>query len=161
VEKIVTIPADVSGRKDSPMPSGEEHWSAQEYLNGLFKLLDRARRIIRDQKQTLKIRYGRLAYCAEDMEVLAKTWRQTMLFLEATSSAHTALRETEDPVIVEDINADGTTYWMQRLDDLEREVAESTARLRTARQAFEDMCSDLATARHKISELEIRLRGKW
>jgi len=143
------------------MPGGETHWSTQEYLNGLFKLIDRARRIMRDNAQTLKIRYGRLAYCAEDAEILAKTWRQTMLFLEATSPAHTALGEAEDPVIVEDINADGTNYWMQRLDDLEREVADSTARLRVARQAFEDMCSDLATARHKIAELEIRLRGKW
>jgi hypothetical protein len=142
------------------MPSGEEHWSVQEYLNGLFKLIDRARRIMRDNVQTLKVRYGRLAYCAEDVEILAKTWRQTMLFLEATSPVHTAPGETEDPVIVEDINADGTTYWMQRLDDLEREIAESSSRLRTARQAFEDIVSDLATATHKIKELEERLKGR-
>ena len=142
------------------MPSGEEHWSAQEYLNGLFKLLDRARHIMRDHQQTLKVRYGRLAYCAEDVEILGKNWRQTMLFLLATSPAHAALGETEDPVIVEDINADGTTHWMQRLDDLEREIAESSSRLRTARQAFEDIVSDLATATHKIRELEERLKGR-
>lgn len=143
------------------MPGGETHWSTQEYVNGLFRLLQRANLIMRDRTQTLKIRYGRFMYLAIDLENLAKNWKETMLFLEATSPAHTALGETEDPVIVEDINADGTTYWMQRLDDLEREVAESTARLRTARQAFEDMCADLATARNKIAELEIRLKGKW
>jgi hypothetical protein len=74
--------------------------------------------------------------------------------------ANTTLGEAEDPVIVEDINADGTTYWMQRLDDLEREIAESSSRLRTARMAFEDVVSNLATATHKVKELEERLKGR-
>ncbi len=62
--------------------------------------------------------------------------------------------------IVEDVKEDGPSYWMQRLDDLEREITESSSRLRTARMAFEDVVSDLATATHKIKELEERLKGR-
>jgi septal ring factor EnvC (AmiA/AmiB activator) len=70
--------------------------------------------------------------------------------------------EERQPTIVEDVKQteDGASYWMQRLDDLEREIAESSSRLRTARMAFEDVVSDLATAGHKIKELEERLKGR-
>jgi len=68
--------------------------------------------------------------------------------------------EESKPTIWEDIKEDGASYWMQRLDDLEREIAESSSRLRTARMAFEDVVSDLATATHKIKELEERLKGR-